>query len=113
MTGRLLSIAAEYGNSSFQYAFDRLWAVNEEDLSTQRLLSIVRPESARRVTMDPNRKSGPKRTDQDTDMNVRTTTGFILLAVVLMASAGGIDAAEGAGQGVPYTGPDTSVTSTA
>jgi len=46
-------------------------------------------------------------------MNARTITGFILLAVVLTASAGGVDAAEQAGQGRPYTGPDTPVMTTA
>jgi hypothetical protein len=45
-------------------------------------------------------------------MNVRTITSFIL-AVVLMASAGGVYAAEQAGQGSPYTGPDTPVMTTA
>jgi hypothetical protein len=45
-------------------------------------------------------------------MNVRTITGFIL-AVALMASAGGAYAAEQAGQGGPYTGPDTPVMTTA
>ena len=39
-------------------------------------------------------------------MNVRTITSFIL-AVALIASAGGVYAAEQAGQGSPYTGPDT------
>ena len=46
-------------------------------------------------------------------MNVRTITGFILLAVVLMASAGDVYAAEQAGPGGPYTGPDTPVITTA
>jgi len=46
-------------------------------------------------------------------MNVRTITGSILLAFVLMASAGGIYAAERADQGRPYTGPDTPVITTA
>ena len=46
-------------------------------------------------------------------MNVRTITGSILLAVVLMASAAGIYAAERADQGRPYTGPDTPVMTTA
>jgi hypothetical protein len=45
-------------------------------------------------------------------MNVHAITGFIL-AVVLMASAGGVCAAEQAGQGSPYTGPDTPVMTTA
>jgi hypothetical protein len=45
-------------------------------------------------------------------MNVRTIAGFIL-AVALMASAGGVYAAEQAGQRIPYTGPDTPVMTTA
>ena len=45
-------------------------------------------------------------------MNVRTITGLVL-AVVLMASAGGVYAAEQAGQGRPYTGPDQAVMTTA
>jgi hypothetical protein len=45
-------------------------------------------------------------------MNVRTITSFIL-AVALMASAGDVYAAEQAGQGRPYTGPDTPVMTTA
>jgi hypothetical protein len=49
---------------------------------------------------------------QETHMNVRTITTFIL-AVALMASAGGVYAAEQAGQGRPYTGPDTPVITTA
>ena len=44
-------------------------------------------------------------------MNVRTITSLIL-AVVLMVSAGGVYAAEQAGQGSPYTGPDTPVMTT-
>ena len=46
-------------------------------------------------------------------MNVRTITSLILLAVALMASARGVYAAEQAGQGRPYTGPDTPVITTA
>jgi len=45
-------------------------------------------------------------------MNVRAITGFIL-AVALMASAAGVYAAEQAGQGSAYTGPDTPVMTTA
>jgi hypothetical protein len=45
-------------------------------------------------------------------MNVHTITNFIL-AVALMASAVGVCAAEQAGQGRPYTGPDTPVMTTA
>ena len=45
-------------------------------------------------------------------MNVRAITGFIL-AVALMASGGGVYATEQAGQGMPYTGPDTPVMTTA
>jgi len=45
-------------------------------------------------------------------MNVHTFTCFIF-AVALMASAGGVCAAEQAGQGSSYTGPDTPVMTTA
>jgi hypothetical protein len=45
-------------------------------------------------------------------MNLRTVTGFIV-AVVVMASVGGVYAAEQAGQHSPYTGPDTPVMTTA
>ena len=41
-------------------------------------------------------------------MNVRSIASFIL-AVVLMASAGGVYPAEQSGQSIPYTGPDTPV----
>jgi hypothetical protein len=58
-------------------------------------------------------KVGQNQTGQESDMNVRTITGFILLAVVLMASAGDVYAAEQAGPGGPYTGPDTPVITTA
>ena len=46
-------------------------------------------------------------------MNVPTIAGLILLAVVLMAPAGGVYAGEQAGQGGPYIGPDTPVITTA
>jgi hypothetical protein len=52
------------------------------------------------------------RLGKETHMNVRTITTFIL-AVALMASAGGVCAAEQSGQGHPYTGPDTPVMTTA
>ena len=45
-------------------------------------------------------------------MNVPTIISFIL-AVALMASAGGVYAAEQAGAGSPYTGPDMPVMTTA
>ena len=45
-------------------------------------------------------------------MDLRTITGFVL-ALALMASAGGVYPAEESGQGSPYTGPDTPVTTTA
>jgi hypothetical protein len=45
-------------------------------------------------------------------VNVRAITRFIL-AVALMASAGGVYPAEQSSQGTPYTGPDTPVTTTA
>jgi hypothetical protein len=41
-------------------------------------------------------------------MNVRSIASFIL-AVVLMASAGGVSAVEQGSQVNPYTGPDTPV----
>jgi len=45
-------------------------------------------------------------------MNVRTIALFVL-AVALMALTGGIYSAEQSGQGSPYAGPDTPVTTTA
>ncbi len=45
-------------------------------------------------------------------MNIRTITRFVL-AVALIASAGGVYPAEQSGQGSPYTGPDTPVMTTA
>jgi len=57
-------------------------------------------------------KAGQNQTGEETDMNIRTITRFVL-AVALMASAGGIYPAEQSGQGSPYTGPDTPVTTTA
>ena len=45
-------------------------------------------------------------------MNLRTFTGFIV-AVVLMASASGVYAADQAGRGSRYTGPDGPVVTTA
>jgi len=45
-------------------------------------------------------------------MNIRTITRFIL-AVALIASAGGVYPAEQCGQAIPYTGPDTPVMTTA
>ena len=45
-------------------------------------------------------------------MNVRKTTSFIV-AVALMVSIGGVYAVEQAGEGRPYTGPDTPVMTTA
>jgi hypothetical protein len=60
----------------------------------------------------PQSKAGQNQTGQEIQMNVRTITSFIL-AVALMASAGGVYPAEQSGQGIPYTGPDTPVTTTA
>ena len=48
----------------------------------------------------------------DSFVNVRAITSLIL-AVALMTSAGGVYPAEQSGQGSPYTGPDTPVTTTA
>jgi hypothetical protein len=45
-------------------------------------------------------------------MNVRAIASFIL-ALVLMASAGGVYAAEQGGRGSPYTGPDIPVMTSA
>ena len=45
-------------------------------------------------------------------MNIRTITRFVL-AVALIASAGGVYPAEQCGQSSPYTGPDTAVMTTA
>jgi hypothetical protein len=45
-------------------------------------------------------------------MNVRAISSFIL-AIALMALAGGVYPAEQSGQGTPYTGPDTPVTTSA
>ena len=56
--------------------------------------------------------AGQNRTGEETYMNVRTITTFIL-AVALMASAAGVCAAEQPGQGRPYTGPDTPVMTSA
>jgi hypothetical protein len=57
-------------------------------------------------------ESRSKQTGQETNMNIRTIIRFVL-AVALMASAGGVYPAEQSGQGSPYTGPDTPVTTTA
>ena len=45
-------------------------------------------------------------------MNVRTITR-LTLAAALIATAGGVFAAENSGQGSPYTGPDQAVITTA
>ena len=57
-------------------------------------------------------KASQNQTGEETYMNVRTITTFIL-AVALMASAAGVCAAEQSGEGRPYTGPDTPVMTSA
>ena len=57
-------------------------------------------------------KASQNQTGEETHMNVRTITTFIL-AVALMASAAGVCAAEQSGQGRPYTGSDTPVMTSA
>ena len=57
-------------------------------------------------------KAGHNETGEEIHMNVRTITTLIL-AVALMASAADVCAAEQAGQGSPYTGPDTPVMTSA
>ena len=56
--------------------------------------------------------ASPIRTGEETHMNVRTITAFIL-AVTLMASAAGVCAVEQSDQGRSYTGPDTPVMTSA
>jgi hypothetical protein len=55
-----------------------------------------------------SRKPVRNQTGQETDMNVRSITSFIL-AAVLMTLTGGVSAVEQGGQVNPYTGPDTPV----
>jgi hypothetical protein len=57
-------------------------------------------------------QAGHNQTGEETHMNVRTITRFVL-AVALMASAAGVCAAEQFGRGGPYTGPDTPVLTSA
>jgi hypothetical protein len=92
--------------------------VNEEDLVNSAGCGVfyIGPVSASGATRwkAPQSKAGQKQTGQESHMNVRTITSFILavgfiLAVALMASAAGVYAAEQSGHGDPYTGPDTPV----
>ena len=59
-----------------------------------------------------NRASRSYQTGQEIHMNARTISSLIL-AVALMAAAVGVGAAEQAGQGNPYTGPDMPIMTTA
>jgi hypothetical protein len=91
--------------------------VNEEDLVNSAGVASfhIAPVSASDAAQwrAPQLKAGQNLDWRgDTLVNVRAITSFIL-AVALMASAGGVYPAEQSGQGSPYTGPDTPVTTTA